>query len=162
MTDALENLSFRTLFDAAADAMLLVDNAGHIVLANPTVQLLFGYTENELCGLTVEVLIPSRYRQQHQHHRALFLSKPEKRSMGGGKALAALNRDGKEMMLDISLSPIKAQERLYVLTTFNVVDQRLQAEKALRASEERLRLAKQAAGLGVFDYDLQTQYNLLG
>lgn len=153
MTDTLENLSFRTLFDAAADAMLLVDNAGHIVLANPAVQLLFGYTENELCGLAVEVLMPPRYRKQHQHHRELFLSKPEKRTMGGGQALAALNRDGKEMMLDISLSPIKTQERLYVLTTFSVVDQRLQAEKALRASEERLRLAKQAAGLGVFDYD---------
>lgn len=152
LTDALKSLSFRTLFDAA-DAMLLVDDAGHIVLANSAVQLLFGYTENELCGLTVEMLIPARYRKQHRHNRALFLRKSEKRSMGSGKALAALNRDGEEMMLDISLSPIKVQERLYILTTFNVVDQRIQTEKALRTSEERLRLSKQAAGLGVFDYD---------
>ncbi|GJL73657.1 MAG: hypothetical protein NMNS01_28560 [Nitrosomonas sp.] len=153
MNDALKSLSFRTLFDAAADAMLLVDDTGHIVLANPTAQLLFGYSEDELCGLTVELLMPARYRKQHLHHRELFLRKPERRSMGGGKALAALNRDGEEMMLDISLSPIKTPEQPYVLTTFNVVDQRLQTEKALRASEERLRLAKQAAGLGVFDYD---------
>ena len=133
--------------------MLLVDDAGHIVLANLAVQLLFGYTEVEFYGRRVEMLIPARYRKQHQQYRKLFLRKPAKRSMGGGKALAALNRDGEEMMLDISLSPIKVQERVYVLTTFNVVDQRLQAEKALRASEERLRLAKQAASLGVFDYD---------
>ena len=133
--------------------MLLVDDAGHMVLANPAVQLLFGYTEDELCGLTVEMLMPPRYRKQHRHYRELFLSKPEKRSMGGGKELAALNRDGKEMMLDISLSPIKVQERLYVLATFNVADQRLQAEEALRASEERLRLAKQAANLGIYDCD---------
>ena len=153
MTDALKNLSFRTLFDAAADAMLLVDNAGHIVLANPAMHLLFGYTEDELRGLTVETLIPSRYRKQHQHYRELFLRKPEKRSMGGGKALAALNRNGEEMLLDISLSPLKVQERFYVLATFNVTDQRFRAEKALRASEERLRLAKQAANLGIYDCD---------
>ncbi len=51
-------LSFRALFDTAIDAMLLVDNFGHIVLANPAAQLLFGYTEDDLCGLEIVALIP--------------------------------------------------------------------------------------------------------
>ncbi len=151
----LKDLHFRTLFDAAADAMLLVDNFGHIVLANPAAQLLFGYTEDELCGLTVEALIPPQYRKQHQHYRELFFSKPKKRSMGDGKGLVALSRNGKEMMLDIGLSPIKVQEQLYTLVIFNVADRRHTAEQALQASEERLRLAKQAANLGIFDCDCE-------
>jgi len=69
--------------------------------------------------------------------------------MGNGKALAALHRDGTEIILDISLGPIKTQERVYVLITFIVTDQHPKAEEALRTSEELLRFAKQAAGLGI-------------
>ncbi|HNP51769.1 MAG TPA: PAS domain S-box protein [Nitrosomonas nitrosa] len=155
MTDSRKDFNFRGLFYAAADAMLLADNSGRIVLTNLAAQLLFGYTEAELCGQTVETLMPPRYRKQHRRHREFYFNKPEKRAMGGGKELAAQSRDGKELMLDISLSPIKEQEQLYVLITFNLVDQRLEAEKALRASEERFRLVKQAAGLCVFDCDCE-------
>lgn len=157
MTDGLTNLSFRTLFDAAVEAKLLVDAAGRIVLANPAAQLLFGYSEDELCEVTVEMLMPARYREQHRHYRALFLNNPEKRSMGDGKTLTALHRDGTEIILDISLSPIKTQGKLYVQISFIITDQRLKVEEALRSSEERLRLAKQAAGLGVFDCDCKNK-----
>ncbi len=153
MDDSLKNLSFRALFDVAAEAKLLVDSSGRIVLANPAAQLLFGYSEEEICEVTIETLIPARYREHHGHFRALFLNNPEKRAMGDGKALAARRRDGKEILLDISLSPIKTQERLYVIITFIVTEQRLKVEEALRVSEERLRLAKKAAGLGIFDCD---------
>lgn len=69
LTDSLKSLSLRTLFDAAADAMLLVDDAGHIVLANSSAQQLFGHSEDEFCRLTVEMLIPARYRKQYLRHR---------------------------------------------------------------------------------------------
>ena len=157
MTNGLTNLSFRALFDAAVEAKLLVDASGRIVLANPSTQLLFGYSEDEICELTVEMLMPARYREQHRNYRAFFLNNPEKRTMGDGKALAALHRDGTEIMLDISLSPIKTQEQLYILIAFIMTDQRIKAEEALRASEERLRLAKQAAGLGIFDCDCKNK-----
>ena len=151
--DVLENLNFRALFDATVNAMLLTDDAGRIVFINPAAQQLFGYSENELCSLEIEALIPRRYRKQHRHFRKLFFSKPNQRALNDGKGLTALRRDGKEIKLDISLSPLKVREQLYVLVTFNVADRRLEAEEALRMSEERLRLAKQAAGLGIYDYD---------
>lgn len=153
MNDSLKDLSFRDLFDAAVDAMLLVDAAGQVVQANPAAQQLFGYTQDELSGLVVEMLMPPRYRKQHRRYRASFFSKPEKRSIGDGKELTALGRNGKELMLDIGLSPIKAQEKFCILVTLNVAEQRHAAEKALRTSEERLRLAKQAANLGIYDCD---------
>jgi two-component system, LuxR family, sensor kinase FixL len=153
LTDSLNDLSFRALFDAVVDAMLLVDDAGHVVLANPAAQQILGYTQDELSGLAVEMLMPPRYRKQHRHYRASFFSKPEKRSMGDGKELAALSRNDKELKLDIGLSPIKVQKKIYILVTFNVAERRHAAEEALRTSEERLRLAKQAANLGIYDCD---------
>lgn len=153
MINQLKDLSFQTLFDVVADAMLLADNTGHIIQANSAALQLLEYTEEEICGLEVEALMPFRFREHHRQHRDAFYNKPEKRSMGNGRDLFALSRSGKELAVDISLSPVEAQQQLFSLITFYEADKRRQAEQALRASEERLRLAKQAAGLGVFDFD---------
>ena len=152
MTNPLEELSFLTLFNAAADAMLLVDEAGHVIQANSAAQLLLEYTEDAICGLEVEALMPFRFREPHRQYRQAFYSKPEKRSMGHGRDLFALTRGGKELAVDIGLSPIQTKQQLFTLITFYPADKRHQVEQALRASEERLRLAKQAAGFGVFDF----------
>lgn len=155
MNSAVKSLSFRTVFDAAADAMLLTENTGHIVLANPTAQQLLGYSADEMKGLAIEMLIAPRYRKQYRYYQRLFLNRPVKRSMSVGNELIALNRDGKEILLDISLSPIKTGQQLFILILFTIANRRLDTEEALRSSEERLRLAKQAAGLGIFDYDFK-------
>ena len=161
MTNPLQGLNFQTLFDAVSDAMLLVDDTGHIVQANSAAYLLLGYAEAEIIGLAVEALMPQQYRDHHHHYREAFNKKPEKRSMGTGTgaALVALCRDGKEIEVDIGLSPMPSTEQPYTLVTFYVADQRRQAEEELRISEERLALAKQAAHLSVFDFD--AHYNVL-
>ncbi|MBA3755023.1 MAG: PAS domain S-box protein, partial [Nitrosomonas sp.] len=140
------------MLEAAADAMLLTEESGHIVSVNPSAQQLLGYSADELNGIAIETLIAPRYRKQYRYYQEFFFNKPVKRSMSVGNELVVLDRDGKEILLEISLSPIKAQQ-LFILIIFNVASRRVEAEEALRTSEERLRLAKQAAGLGIFDYD---------
>lgn len=155
MTNPLKDLSFQTLFDAAADAMLLVDDAGHVVEANNSALQLFEYSEEALRGLAVEALMPARFRGHHHQYRNAFFKSPEKRSMGNGRDLFALSQSGKELAVDIGLSPIKINNLNFILITFYPADKRREAEQALRASEERLQLARQAAHFGVFDYDLK-------
>jgi two-component system, LuxR family, sensor kinase FixL len=151
LTNPLKGLSFQTLFDAAADAMLLVDSNGLVIEANNSALQMLEHTETTLCGLAVEALMPERFRGHHHQYRDTFFKSPEKRSMGNGRDLFALSGRGKELAVDIGLSPIKIQDQNYVLITFYPADKRREIEQALRASEERLRLAKQVAGLGVFD-----------
>lgn len=141
------------LFDATADVMLLIDDKGLIIRANPATKTLLGFAEEEICGLEVEALIPEKYRSHHRHYLDAFYKEPVKRTMDSGRALVILCRNGKELTVKIGLSPINAGERLYILVTLYVADQRHQSEDALKISEERLRLAKQAADLGVFDFD---------
>ncbi len=153
MANPLKDLSFQALFDAAADAMLLVNDAGHVVEANAAALQLLEYSEEAVLGLSVEALIPDQFRGHHHQYRDAFFKSPEKRSMGNGRDLFALSQSGKELAVDIGLSPIEAQGYVYILITFYPAQKRREAEHALRASEERLRLAKQAANLGVFDLD---------
>jgi PAS domain S-box-containing protein len=158
LTNPIAGLSFKTLFDAAIDAMLLIDDSGHITYANASAQQLLAYTEEALCGLAIDTLLPPQYRNHLRHYRDAFYEKPKKYPPSNGKALIAFRSDGKKLAVDISLSPIEVetkvtQDKLYSLLTLYVADRRHQAEEALRISEERLRLAKQAAGLGVFEFD---------
>jgi two-component system sensor kinase FixL len=153
LANPLKDLSFQALFDATADAMLMVDNTGCVIEANPAALQLLEYTHEALLGLEVEALMPAHTRSNHHQYRDGFYKKPEKRSMGNGRDLFALTRSGKTLAVDIGLSPIETRGEIYILITFYSAGKRREAEQALRASEERLRLAKQAANLSIFDFD---------
>ena len=79
MRNPLENISFLSLFDASAEALILTDSDGCIVLTNPAAREMFGYSEEELLGSKIEMLIPERLREHHLRYRENFLSQPEKR-----------------------------------------------------------------------------------
>ena len=161
MVYTLQNLSSQTLFDAVADAMLLISDTGHITEANSAALSLLGYTGQEIIGLEFEVLTAPRYQEHYRSYRMAFIQMPEKRPMGSGNELSVLTKDGRELEVDIGLSPINNKGQLYILITFYTVSKRKKVEQALRISEESLRLAKKAAGLSVFDLDAQlSMFNL--
>lgn len=142
------------LFEATADGLLLVDEAGRIVLANPALCRLLGYRAEELSGLEIEALVPPRYRTHHPQMRRKYANQPKPRPMGQGQELVVLHRDGRELPVDIGLSPLRAEGKNYTLATLYDAARRRRMEATLQISEERLQLAKRAAGLAVYDYDL--------
>jgi PAS domain S-box-containing protein len=85
---------FRKLFETAPDAMMVVDLAGSIVLANPQAQRLFGYSPQELSGRSVEMLLPEGVRAAHIAHRADYTAHPHVRPMGAGHELTGVRRNG--------------------------------------------------------------------
>ena len=77
LTAEVERLHYTlSVLESAPDAMVIVDRAGEIRLANAETETLFGYTREELIGRPVEVLIPERYHDRHPDHRSEFFSKP--------------------------------------------------------------------------------------
>lgn len=153
MASPINNFSADELFEAAADAMLLVDVSGHIVDTNSATLNLLGYTRKELLGLEVETLIPIAFRDQHREHRNAFYKKPEKRSMGNGGDLFSLASNGEVIAVNISLSPIKKHGRINTLVTFHSAERRRKIEQALKSSEELLRLAKQTINFAIYDFN---------
>lgn len=152
MTSSLQELSAQILFDTIPDAMLLVDKSGYIVQSNGAACLLFGYSKAEISELKVEALMPPQYRERHCYDRDAFNEISVQRKMGIGGALAILCRNGEVLKADISLTPIDLAGQKYTLVSLREADRQETNEEALRVSEERLRLAKQAASLGVFDF----------
>jgi PAS domain S-box-containing protein len=133
------------LLQAAPDAILAVDHDGRIVFANTQAERLFGYTRDELMGLSVDALVPDQFRSAHPAHRADYSHDLQPRPMGTGGELAGRRRDGSEFPAEVSLSAVEADGRTLVAAAVRDVTERQDARKEyerLRAQAEEERLER--------------------
>lgn len=98
---------FESILAQAAEATLLVDELGTIRSASDQACQLLKYSPGELHGKAVELLIPARFRLAHIGHRIRFTDRRRTRLMKECPALTALCKDGSDLAVDISLSPVK-------------------------------------------------------
>jgi PAS domain S-box-containing protein len=131
---------FRATVESAPTAMVMIDQAGTIVLVNAELERLFDYERDELQHQKVEVLIPERFRLGHSALRSLYFSAPEARRMGQGRELFGLRKDGSEFPIEIGLNPVKTDEGSFVLAAIVDISERNRQTADLRESEERFRL----------------------
>lgn len=131
---------FRTLFACTADATVVVDASGTIILANPACGPLFGEDPAALTGRLVEALVPGRFGS-HARQRQNYAVRPLPRPMGRGLQLFAHHADGREIPVDISLSPFTIEGHPYVACAIR--DQRgtSRGPDALRVQATALRSA---------------------
>lgn len=127
------------LLEHVPDAMLAVDIAGRIVFANSQCERLFGYTAAELLGQRIELLVPDRLRNAHRLSRKEYGETPRVRPMGVEQDLCGARKDGAEVPLDISLSPIQVDTGRLVIAAVRDVTERRRNEHQLRDAHRRIR-----------------------
>ena len=129
---------FEALFQHATMPIILVNKQGSIILANQQALSLFEYDLNEMIGCKVENLIPSRFKEQHEHHRNHYETKPESRPMGKGMKLAGLKKGGREFPVEISLGHYIIENEPYVIAFIVDITSRIAFETMLRTQKEEV------------------------
>jgi len=139
--------AFRGLFESAPDAIVLVNEDGRITLVNAHAESIFGYARKELIGKPVEMLLPERFRERHIGHRTAFQANPTIRRMGVGIELFALRKDGVEIPVEVTLSPLRTNEHTEILSIIRDVSERKQLELQLSQSQKMEAIGRLAGGV---------------
>ncbi len=136
-TGEADKYAFEAIFNSSVEGIMVVNNKGKIIIANPACHRLFGYDEN-LVGKMIEDLIPIRFKKKHVSHRKKYSEKPKSRGMGQGINLLGMRKDGSEMPVEVSLSHTNYNGKLVTVGFIIDISERIKAEDALKRSEEQL------------------------
>ena len=127
------------LFAFSPDAIFVTDPAGLIRGANPRASELFGYAPAELAGMSIEALVPERFRRNHPGHRENYNAHPRARQMGAALNLFGLRKDGTEFPVDIMLKPMPAASGPIVLSFVRDATEQRAVQDELRRQDQLIR-----------------------
>jgi PAS domain S-box-containing protein len=134
----ISNDAFMEIFQSMTEGFIMVDEDGKILMSNHVVQQTFGYGSSEMMNLSLETLLPERFRIGHVHFRRGFTEHPKPRRMGIGRDLMALHKNGHEFPVEISLSFTRYKDNLLVMAFIIDITLRKKDQEALKRSEEQL------------------------
>ena len=149
---------YRTVLDAAFDAIVTITPDGIVRWFNGGAERIFGYRAEEVIGQPVTLLMPERYRDLCVDGLHSYLRTGEARVVGGTTELVGLRKDGSEFPIEMSLGETHENgERLFTGVIRDVTE-RKRTEDALREARDRFRSIFDHAPIGVAMVSLQGRY----
>ncbi len=129
----------KAVVETAADGILTINEVGTIITANASVDRIFGYSQAELIGQNVKILMPEPYRDGHDGYVGNYLSTGERKIIGIGREVRGLRKDGSEFPLDLAVSETPTEEGRVFTGIVRDISERKNSEDALRKEKGLLR-----------------------
>jgi PAS domain S-box-containing protein len=138
------------------DAVVAVDGEGVIVEWNPAAERIFGWTRAEALGAPMgELIVPPGGRKRHYEGMRRFQRTGEGRVINRRWEITAVDRSGREFPIELSIKPMSNGKAAFI-GVMRDISERRHAQERLALSEESLRLTTEAAEIGIWDLDLET------
>ena len=136
---------YRGLLEAAPDAIVVVNQAGEIVLLNLQAEKQFGYRRDELVGQQVKNIIPEGFAERLLADDLRSAEDALAQQIGTGIELTGRRKDGSAFPIEIMLSPLENAEGILVTAAIRDISVRKAAELHLAHMEARYRGLLEAA-----------------
>lgn len=147
----------RGITDAAADAVILLDNDGHIAFWNPAAERILGYTRDEVLGRDLhQLMAPARYRADFEKGFAAFRDSGQGPVIGKTLELEALRKDGAELPVELAVSALQLRGRWHGIGLLRDITQRKEYEALRTARLQRIAAQLEALGRIVHSAALST------
>ncbi|MEA2611511.1 MAG: hypothetical protein QOG32_1237 [Chloroflexota bacterium] len=148
---------YRGLLEAAPDAMVVVNQAGEIVLLNLQAEKQFGYSRDELIGQQVKNIIPEGFAERLIADDLRSAADALAQQIGTGIELSARRKDGSDFPIEIMLSPLDSSEGVLVTAAIRDISVRKAAEANLGQKVEELKRSNEELGQFAYiaSHDLQ-------
>lgn len=146
---------FAALLDAAVDAIIQIDDRGHIQRFNKAAENIFGYNVNEVLGENVKILMPEPFRGEHDSYIHNYQTSNKPRIIGIGREVVGRHKSGREFPIDLSVGEARHADTVSYVGIIRDISQRKQAEIQLSQQREELQLIFANAPTGIFITDTQ-------
>ncbi|HEX2741294.1 MAG TPA: PAS domain S-box protein, partial [Rubrobacter sp.] len=145
----------RTIVETTPDAIITMSKDGFIQSFNPGAERIFGYTTGEAVGQPLTMLMPERFKAQHEAGFRRHLDTGEAHIVDKGAVeFVGRRKDGEEFPIELSLGGMHEGDDVLFTGIVRDITERKKAEEDLRQSEERYRLVAQATDETIWDSDI--------
>ena len=121
----------RAVLNSAVDGVITIDERGIVEAANPAAEILFGYTVSEMVGRSINMLMPSPYREEHDGYLANYCRTGERRIIGIGREVEGQRKDGTTFPLYLAVSEVSlGHRRMFTGFVHDLTDLRRVEEQA--------------------------------
>ncbi len=133
------------ILESAVDAIVIIDSRGRIETFNRAAERLFGYTEAEVIGKNVTVLMPPPYREEHDGYLARYLATGTATIIGIGREVTGLRRDGTTFPVHLSVGEMNVNGERKFTGILHDLTARVRMEEQLREQASLARIGEMAA-----------------
>lgn len=149
-TDLLQAIA-----DTTTDALIAIDDSGKVIEWNRAAESIFGFPEKEMLGSSLNMVIPERYRNAHDHGLERVNAGGERHVIGKAVRLEGKRKDGSEFPLELTVSAWQENGRNFYGGIIRDVTEQVRMEENLKTSEERTRSITETASDAIITADSQ-------
>lgn len=153
----------RTILETAVDAIIIIDNKGHIESVNPATEKLFGFASAEMIGRNVSLLMPEPYHSAHDDYLQRYQATGDAHIIGIGREVVGRRKDGSTFPMDLAVSEIHVGDRRMFTGFVRDISARKHTEKELLTAKEQAEQASRAKSefLSNMSHELRTPMNAI-
>lgn len=147
------------MLDAAIDAVIAIDSHGIMQSVNAATVRMFGYSEAELLGHSVEKLVPETHRSAHQSYIDRYLATGEAKIIGIGRELLARKADGSLFPMSLAISEITRESHHYFVGIIRDLTEQKEAMRVLNEQRDRLAQVGRLSTMGEMTASIAHEIN---
>ncbi len=132
------NSRLTAIVETAADGIMTIDESGSIESVNSAMTRIFGYSEDELIGRHVAILMPEPFSEEHDAYVARYLRTGQRKVIGVGREVIGLRKDGTVFPIELSVSEMRLGKRRLFTGILRDITDRKRAEVELKHLNEAL------------------------
>lgn len=156
---AQRELHVRSILATVPNAMIVIDEKGAMVSFSAAAERLFGYTEAEVIGRNVSMLMPNPDHDRHDHYISHYVATGERRIIGIGRIVVGRRSDGTSFPMELSVGEVNAEGHRIFTGFIRDLTAEQQAELRLKELQSELIHVSRVSAMGTMASTLAHELN---